>query len=109
MSTKPDPYAVLKLGNQSQRTDVQMRTIHPVWEKPFTFFVSNPENDSLFLSIMDQKTQTEIGQLVFKLKNLCDKTNLEINKEPFHLLRAGPDSKVTWSLRLRVSHTRKLF
>lgn len=102
MSTKPDPFAILKVGNQTQKSDTLMRTIHPVWEKPFIFFVSNPENDSLFLSVMDQKTQTEIGQLTFKLKNLCDKFNLEINKEPFSLLKAGPESKVTWSLRLRV-------
>lgn len=102
MSTKPDPFAVLKLGNQTQKTDVLMRTIHPVWEKGFTFFVSNPENDSLFLSIMDQKTQTEIGHMVYKIKSLCDKTNLEINKEPFSLVRAGPESKVVWSMRLKV-------
>ncbi|KAJ8965164.1 hypothetical protein NQ314_004307 [Rhamnusium bicolor] len=102
MSTKPDPYAVLKVGNKTQQTNVLMRTIHPVWEQGFTFLVTNPENDSLFLSIMDHKTSTEIGQLIYKIKNICNKTNLEVSKEPFSLLKAGPDSKITWSMHLRI-------
>ncbi|CAG9823459.1 unnamed protein product [Phaedon cochleariae] len=102
MSTKPDPYAILRIGKTSQQTKVLMRTIHPVWEEGFTFLTSNPENDLLFLSIMDQKTNTEIGQLNFKLKTIVNKNNLEIKKEPFSLLKSGPDSKVVWSMHLRI-------
>lgn len=80
-----------------------MRTIHPVWEQGFTFLVSNPENDSIFLTIMDQKTNTEIGNLVYKIKNLGNRTNLEISKEPFTLQKAGAESKVVMSMHLRVS------
>ncbi|XP_074032959.1 extended synaptotagmin-like protein 2 [Leptinotarsa decemlineata] len=102
MSTKPDPYAILTVGNHSKQTKVLMRTIHPVWEEGFTFLLPNPENDTLLLSVMDQKTGTEIGHLNFKIKSLSDKTNLEMYKEPFSLLRAGPESKVVWSLCLRI-------
>lgn len=103
MSSKPDPYAVIRLGNNTQQTKILMRTINPVWEQGFTFMVTNPENDTLFLSIMDQKTNTEIGQLNFKIKMLADKTDMEM-KEPFSLLRSGPESKVFWSMHLRVRH-----
>lgn len=101
-STKPDPYAVLKVGNSTQQTNVLMRTIHPVWEQGFTFLVSNPENDSMFLSIMDQKTSTEIGNFIYKIKNLGTRTNLEMSKEPFGLLKSGPESKVVMSIHLRI-------
>ncbi|XP_060517308.1 extended synaptotagmin-2 isoform X1 [Cylas formicarius] len=102
MSTKPDPYVVLRVGSQTKKTNVLMRTIHPVWEQGFTFLVANPENDTLNLSIMDQKTNSEIGQLVYKIKNLSNKANLEISKEPFGLIKSGPDSKILWSMHLRI-------
>ncbi|CAG9863137.1 unnamed protein product [Phyllotreta striolata] len=102
MSTKPDPYAVLRVGNTTQQTETVMRTIHPVWEKGFSFMVTNPANDTLSLSVMDAKTNTEIGQLNFKIKTLADKHDMEMKKEPFSLLRSGPDSKVVWSMHLRI-------
>lgn len=102
-STKPDPYALLKVGNKTHQTKVLMRTIHPVWEEGFTFLVANPDNDSLFINIVDQKTGNEIGQLIYKLKNLANKANLVISKEPYTLLKAGPESKVVMSMHLRVS------
>ncbi|XP_072389064.1 extended synaptotagmin-2 isoform X2 [Diabrotica undecimpunctata] len=102
MSTKPDPYAIVRIGNDSQQTKVLMRTVHPVWEQGFTFLVTNPENDTLFLSIMDHKTSSEIGQLHFKIKTLATKPNMVMSKEPFSLIRSGPESKVIWSMHLRI-------
>lgn len=57
----------------------------------------------MFLTIMDQKTSTEIGNLIYKIKNIGNKTNLEISKEPFALLKAGAESKIVMSMHLRVS------
>lgn len=102
MSTKPDPYAVLRVGNNIQQTKVLMRTINPVWEQGFTFLINNPENDTLFLSVMDHKTSTEIGQLSFKIKTIANKQDLIMNKEPFSLIKSGADSKVIWSMHLRI-------
>ncbi|CAH0557885.1 unnamed protein product [Brassicogethes aeneus] len=102
ISTKPDAYAVLRVGNITQQTGVQMRTIHPVWEQGFTFLVPNPESHSLYLSVMDQKTNSEIGQLTFKISSLAQKENLENKKEPFTLLKSGPEAKIVWSMHLRV-------
>ncbi|XP_056640030.1 extended synaptotagmin-2 isoform X1 [Diorhabda sublineata] len=102
MSTKPDPYAVLRVGNNIQQTKVLMRTINPVWEEGFTFLINNPENDTLFLSVMDQKTSSEIGQLNLKIKTIASKQDLVMNKEPFSLLKSGPESKVIWSIHLRI-------
>lgn len=101
-SSKPDPYALLKVGNTSHQTNTLMRTIHPVWEQGFSFLVSNPENQSLYLTITDQKTGSDIGHIAYKINNLANKPNLEISKEPFSLQKSGPESKVIWSMALHI-------
>ncbi|CAG9766099.1 unnamed protein product [Ceutorhynchus assimilis] len=102
MSTKPDPYATLRVGGSTKETDHKMRTIHPVWEQGFTFLVANPENDTFYLNIIDKKTNSEIGQFTFKIKSLANKTNLQIIKEPFSLVKSGPESKIVLSMHLRI-------
>lgn len=79
-----------------------MRTDAPVWEQGYTFLVANPENDTLQLKIMDQKTQNEIGKYTFILAHLMDKKNMEIVNQPFQLQKSGPESKVIMALSLRV-------
>lgn len=51
---------------------------------------------------MDQKTGTDIGSLTYNLSQLSTKGGLEVENQPFGLLRSGPDSKLTMSLKLRV-------
>lgn len=80
-----------------------MRTSDPVWEQGFTFLVRNPETDTFFIRIEDQKTNSELGNLDINLNTLSDKANLEIVKQPFMLLKSGPQSKIILTLRLRVS------
>lgn len=79
-----------------------MRTGDPVWEQGFTFLVANPESDTLYIHVMDQKTGQELGVLVYNLSALADKKSLEVNKQPFSLAKSGPESKVVLSMRLRV-------
>lgn len=79
-----------------------MRTNEPVWEQGFTFLVGNPDNDTLQLKIVDQKTEKEIGKLTYILSTLLSKTNMEIVSEPFQLQKSGPESKITLSMSLRI-------
>lgn len=97
------------MGATTKDTTHKMRTIHPVWEEGYTFFVPNPENDSFYLNIIDKKTNSDIGQFTFKIKSLSDKSNLQIIKEPFTLLKSGPESKIVLSMHLRVSCIFQLF
>ncbi|KAL3281901.1 hypothetical protein HHI36_005106 [Cryptolaemus montrouzieri] len=101
-SSQPDPYAVLRLGNSTKQTQIIMRTPDPVWEEGFTFLVQNPNTDVLHLRIVDKKTGHDIGDLEYTLKNILSKENMEIHKEPFRLYKAGSDSKIIWSLHLKV-------
>ncbi|XP_050309807.1 extended synaptotagmin-2 [Anthonomus grandis grandis] len=101
-STKPDPYCVLRMGATSKTTEHKMRSVDPVWEQGFTFLVANPENDSLHVCVIDKKTNSEIGSFTYRLKNLADKANMAVMKEPFGLIKSGPESKVVLSMSLRI-------
>lgn len=79
-----------------------MRTDSPVWEQGYTFLVANPENDTLQLKVMDQKTQTEIGRHTYLIAHLMEKNNMEVVTQPFALQKSGPESKLIMSLSLRV-------
>uniref|UniRef100_A0A182N5H2 Uncharacterized protein n=1 Tax=Anopheles dirus TaxID=7168 RepID=A0A182N5H2_9DIPT len=100
--SQPDPYLVLSVGKKNEQTSVQMRTDAPVWEQGFTFLVGNPDNDTLQLKVIDQKTGNTIGTLTYILSALMEKKNLEIMSQPFQLQKSGPESKLIMSLSLRV-------
>ncbi|XP_055676683.1 extended synaptotagmin-2 isoform X2 [Lutzomyia longipalpis] len=100
--SKPDPFLIVSVGKKQEQTAVQMRTDAPVWEQGFTFLVANPENDSVQLRIVDQKTEKELGQLSYQLSSLLTKGNLDISSEPFTLQKSGPVSKIVLSMSLRI-------
>lgn len=100
--SKPDPFAVLTVGKSSRQTGAIRRTDAPVWEQGFTFLVQNPENDSLQLKLIDQKTEKELGQLSYTLRHLLEKQHMEVVAQPFQLQRSGPTAKVLMSLTLKV-------
>lgn len=100
--SNPDPYLVLSVGKKTEQTGVQMRTDSPVWEQGFTFLVANPENDTLQLKLMDQKTTNEIGKFTYIIAHLMEKKNMEIINQPFQLQKSGPESKIIMALSLRI-------
>lgn len=100
--SQPDPYLVLSVGKKTEQTSVQMRTDAPVWEQGFTFLVGNPDNDTLQLKVVDQKTGNTLGSLVYILSALMEKKNLELMSQPFQLQKSGAETKLIMSLSLRV-------
>lgn len=100
--SKPDPYLILSVGKQTEQTPVQMRTDAPIWEQGFTFLVANPDNDSLQLRIVDQKTDKELGRFTYILGALLEKAGMEVVSQPFQLQKSGPESKLTMTLALRI-------
>lgn len=100
--SQPDPYLVLSVGKKTEQTSVQMRTDAPVWEQGFTFLVGNPDNDTLQLKVIDQKTGNTLGTLIYILSGLMEKKNLELMSQPFQLQKSGPETKIVMSLSLRV-------
>uniref|UniRef100_A0A034VD48 Extended synaptotagmin-2 n=2 Tax=Bactrocera dorsalis TaxID=27457 RepID=A0A034VD48_BACDO len=101
-SSKPDPYLIAMVGKHKEQTAMIMRDDSPVWEQGFTFLVSNPENESLQIRIVDQKTGNDIGQYTYPLNLLLPKKNMELVSQPFQLQKSGPESKLIMSLSLRI-------
>lgn len=100
--SKPDPYLILSVGKKTVQTAVQMRNDSPVWEQGFTFLVANPDNDTLQLRIVDQKTEKEIGRCTYILSGLLAADNMSITAQPFRLQKSGAESIVTMSLVMRI-------
>lgn len=100
--SQPDPYMVMSVGKKTEQTSVQMRTDAPVWEQGFTFLVGNPDNDTLQLKIVDQKTGNLLGTFTYILSALMEKRNLELMSQPFQLQKSGPESKIIMSMSLRI-------
>jgi len=71
-------------------------------EQGFTFLVANPENDTLQVKIMDQKTTNQIGHFTYIIAHLMEKKNMEVISQPFQLQKSGPESRVIMALSLRV-------
>lgn len=102
VQSKPDPYAVLSVGKVSKQTAAFKRTDLPVWEQGFTFLVGNPENDTLQIRIVDQKTGKDLGQYTYVLNILLTKNGLQVVSQPFQLQKSGPTSKINMSLALKI-------
>lgn len=100
--SKPDPYLILTVGKKKEQTAVQMRTDSPVWEQGFTFLVGNPDNDTLQLKLIDQKTEKELGQFTYILRQLLEKDNMETVSQPFQLQKSGAESKINMQLSLKI-------
>lgn len=102
VQSKPDPFAILSVGKTNKQTAALRRTDAPVWEQGYTFLVANPENDSLQVRIVDQKTEKDLGQMTYILSTLLTKKDLQIVSQPFQLQKSGPNSKVTMSMALKI-------
>lgn len=79
-----------------------MRTDNPVWEQGFNFLVPNPESDTLHLTIMDNKTGNDLGCVTYNIRNLGGQEKLGVDRQPFGLLKSGPESKIVLAMYLRV-------
>ncbi|KAF2883924.1 hypothetical protein ILUMI_22241 [Ignelater luminosus] len=100
--SKPDPYLLVTIGRGSQQTFVKKKTSDPVWEQGFNFLVPNPESDTLYINVIDQKTGSGLGQLTYNVSALSEKPNLSVPLQPFGLLKSGPHSKLTFSMHLKI-------
>lgn len=100
--SKPDPFAILSVGKTNKQTAALRRTDAPVWEQGFTFLVANPANDTLQIKLVDQKTEKDLGYFNYVMSNLLTKPDLQVVSQPFQLQKAGPTSKITMSLALKI-------
>ncbi|GBP31230.1 Extended synaptotagmin-2 [Eumeta japonica] len=100
--SRPDPYLTVTVGKKTENSAVQMRTDSPVYEIGYSFLVQNPEIDNLEIKVLDQKTGSVLGQLVYSIVTLLKQPDLTIITQPLMLQKSGPESKIIMSMCLKI-------
>lgn len=103
LQAHPNPYAIITVGNNTQKTHVVQRDSHPVWEEGFTFMVFNPLVDYLHIKVLDECMKVELGKLSYSLATLLRTPGMEILNEKYALQSSVENSFIVLFLRLRVS------
>ncbi|KAL0121272.1 hypothetical protein PUN28_008736 [Cardiocondyla obscurior] len=99
---QPDVYLEASVGGKKERTATVPRSCDPVWERGFTFLISNPETGILHIKIIDEKTAMIVGEMSYNLSSLLEKKNLEVTQQPYDLQKAEADSKLVLSMSLNI-------
>ncbi|XP_011689856.1 PREDICTED: extended synaptotagmin-2 isoform X1 [Wasmannia auropunctata] len=99
---QPDVYLEASVGGKKERTATVPRSCDPVWERGFTFLVSNPETGILHIKIIDEKTVMTVGEMSYNLSLLLEKHNLEVTQQPYDLQKATADSKLVLTMSLNI-------
>ncbi|KYM99145.1 Extended synaptotagmin-2 [Cyphomyrmex costatus] len=99
---QPDVYLEASVGGKKERTATVPRSCDPVWERGFTFLVSNPETGVLHIKIIDEKTAMTVGEMSYNLSLLLEKSNLEVMQQPYDLQKAEVESKLVLSMALNI-------
>uniref|UniRef100_A0A8C5PII3 Extended synaptotagmin 2 n=1 Tax=Leptobrachium leishanense TaxID=445787 RepID=A0A8C5PII3_9ANUR len=106
MGSTPNPYVLFSLGHNIQESKVKYKTVEPVWEQTFTFFVHNPKRQELEVELKDEFHQSSMGNLKIPLSKLLASQDLTMNQR-FQLNNSGPTSTIKMKIALRVLHVDK--
>lgn len=64
--------------------------------------MAHPETNNLNIRIVDEKTTSVVGALVYNISNLMTKPDLQDMQQPYDLVNASLDSKLIMSMTLRI-------
>ncbi|KAM5157682.1 extended synaptotagmin-2 isoform 1-T1 [Mantella aurantiaca] len=101
IGSTPNPFVLFSLGHNVQESKVKYKTIEPVWEQTFTFFVHNPKRQDLEIEVKDEYHQSSMGNLKIPLSQLLSSENMTINQR-FQLNNSGPNSTLKMKIALRI-------
>ncbi|XP_014475147.1 PREDICTED: extended synaptotagmin-2 isoform X2 [Dinoponera quadriceps] len=99
---QPDVYLEASVGGKTKKTATVPYSCDPVWERGFTFLISNPETGILHIKLTDEKTTMIVGELSYNLSLLLEKNNLQVTQQPYDLQMAEADSKLVMSMSLNI-------
>eukprot|EP01132_Coremiostelium_polycephalum_P005419 gene5419-6758_t len=80
-SDTTDPYCLVQVDKQKQRTRTIPKKLNPFWCEEFTLEVQDPHNAKIILSIMDDKKYSNdehIGKLIIPINTLKDQKEREM-------------------------------
>jgi Ca2+-dependent lipid-binding protein len=98
---EPSPYVEVTLGRATQRTHVREKTVNPLYQSKFTFFVKQPEGQNLHISAADDGTKRSLGELEVPLLSIINQPNMEIFQQTQYLTLGIHASPIVMTIRLR--------
>ncbi|ESO10642.1 extended synaptotagmin-like protein 2b [Helobdella robusta] len=98
---EPSPCVSLQLGNKLVKTTPKLRTIHPKWDEVFSFMVTEPDNEILFVQVLDtSKNDTSLGKISYKVDKILTDEDMMLC-QPFALDATTSASTLTMKICLR--------
>uniref|UniRef100_A0A0M3HRP9 Extended synaptotagmin-2 n=1 Tax=Ascaris lumbricoides TaxID=6252 RepID=A0A0M3HRP9_ASCLU len=98
---EPSPFVEVRLGQESHKTPVKIKTVNPLFQCKFIFFVRHPEGQELIIEAIDDGTRRSLGDMTLPLKSLLSEPNLEFFQQTFSLAQGVHQSPIVLTVRLR--------
>ncbi|WKY00199.1 hypothetical protein Q1695_014784 [Nippostrongylus brasiliensis] len=98
---EPSPFVEVTLGANSQRTPVKVKTVNPLYQSKFLFFVRHPEGQEIKFEAIDEGTQRVLGSFTMSLNRLMQEPDLEYYQQTFMLTLGVHQSPMVLTVRLR--------
>ncbi|XGW16263.1 hypothetical protein V3C99_001599 [Haemonchus contortus] len=98
---EPSPFVEVTLGENAQRTPVKVKTVNPLYQSKFLFFVRRPEGQELKFEAIDDGTRRPLGALTLSLNRLMTEPQMEYYQHTFMLTLGVHQSPIVVTIRLR--------
>ncbi|KIH51746.1 C2 domain protein [Ancylostoma duodenale] len=98
---EPSPFVEVTLGKNSQRTPVKVKTVNPLYQSKFLFFVRHPEGQELKFEAIDDGTRRVLGSLTIPLNQIIKEPEMEFYQQTFMLTLGVHQSPIVLTVRLR--------
>lgn len=100
--SEPDPMAIVELGpHQTYTTKSEPSTTTPVWEEATFFFVADPWQQQLKITLKDEKSKAKLAEGTVRIVQLMEAPGMELYTD-FAIKGAVLMSQCTVKLRLRL-------
>jgi Ca2+-dependent lipid-binding protein len=100
--TEPTPYVKLEIENKTKKTDPEQQTCQPLWDKGFTFMIRDPKRAVLNITVVDNDSERNIGELSFQIDSLSNEPNIELKRHTFFFNKPYSDASICCTMKLRV-------
>lgn len=89
-----DPYVRLQLGKNRMKTKVVKKTLDPLWDEEFSFWVGDLHpREKLIVSVLDDDDDKLLGRIKVPLRSILDTDNLSLGNSWHQLQPKKKNSK----------------
>ncbi|MFH4975035.1 hypothetical protein AB6A40_001744 [Gnathostoma spinigerum] len=98
---EPSPFVQVSLGSETQRTPVKVKTVNPLFQSRFTFFIRHPEGQELKIDAIDDGTRRSLGDFTLPLTSVIKEPDMQICQQTFPLSLGVHQSPIVMTIKIR--------